>query len=454
MSLKFAAAAIAASLGLTPPALAADPPVFPLSETEQAHPALPPVLPLRDRAKVIDAVLAERLETIVPRLMRDEGVDMWVLVAREYLEDPVVATMLDGESMRARRRTILLFYDPGAGKPIERITVSRYGLAGLFKAAWNPEAQPDQWKALADLVAARDPKKIAVNTSSMTAFGDGITLSQHTDMVAALAPAYRQRLVSGERLSVGWLETRSPLEMKAYPGIVRLAHAVLAEGLSAKTITPGKTTADDVVWFYRQRLAEMGVDTWFHPSVGIARQGSPGLLEGDTVIQKGDLLWTDFGITYLRLNTDTQHLAYVLKDGETQAPAGLRAGLAAANKVQDAVTSSFKVGLTGNQVLKIAREKALAQGLKPSIYSHPLGYHGHGAGPAIGMWDDQTGVPHGEQKIFADTAWSIELSAFHAVPEWGGQEVQFRTEEDAFYDGKQVRFLDGRQTALTLIGPK
>lgn len=447
------AAAIVASLGLScAAARAAEPPVLPMSQTEQAHPPLPEVLTQRDRAKVVDAILADRLETVIPRLMREQGVDMWVLVAREYLEDPVVATMLDGESMRARRRTILVFFDPGAGKPVERLTVSRYGLGGLFKPVWNPDAQPDQWKALADVIAARDPKKIAVNTSSLSAFGDGITLSQHTDMVSALSPALRTRLVSGEGLSIGWLETRTPMEMKIYPGIVRLAHAVLAEGFSSKVIKPGVTTADDVVWWYRERLARLGVDTWFHPSVGITRQGEKGLLEGDTVIRKGDLLWCDFGITYLRLNTDTQHLAYVLKDGETQAPAGLRAGLAAANAVQDALTSSFKVGETGNAVLAAARAKAIAKGLKPSIYTHPLGYHGHAAGPAIGMWDDQDGVPHGEFKVHADTAWSIELSAFAPVPEWGGQEVQFRTEEDAFYDGTSVRYLDGRQTALTLIG--
>ena len=451
MRFKFAAAMVA-SLGLSSAAQAAQPPVFPLSETEAAHPALPEVLTQRDRAKVVDAILADRLETVIPTLMREQGVDMWVLVAREYLEDPVVATMLDAESLRARRRTILVFFDPGGGKPVERLTVSRYGLGGLFKPVWNPDAQPDQWKALADVIAAKDPKKIAVNSSSLSAFGDGITLSQHTEMVAALSPALRTRLVSGEGLSIGWLETRTPMEMKIYPGIVRLAHAVLGEGFSSKVIKPGVTTVDDVVWWYRERLARLGVDTWFHPSVGITRQGQAALLEGDTVIQKGDLLWCDFGITYLRLNTDTQHLAYVLKDGETQAPAGLRAGLAAANGVQDALLASYEVGKTGNEVLAAARAKAIAKGLKPSIYTHPLGYHGHAAGPAIGMWDDQDGVPHGEFKVHANTAWSIELSAFASVPEWGGQEVQFRTEEDAFYDGKTVRFLDGRETELTLIG--
>ena len=432
-------------------ALAAEPPVLPLSDTEQAEPAMLPILPLRDRAKVINDILADRLETIIPSLMRKEGIDMWVLVAREYFEDPVVATMLDAESLHARRRTILVFFDPGQGKPIERLTVSRYGLGGLFQPAWDPDKQPDQWKRLAELIQARDPKKIAINTSSVSAFADGLTVSQYDDMRAVLPDTYRNRLVSGEGLAIGWLETRTPKEMAIYPGIMRIAHALIAEAFSRKVITPGKTTTNDVMWWYRQRMSDLGLDTWFHPSVAVMRQGEKGMLEDDTVIQPGDLLWTDFGITYLRLNTDTQHMAYVLKPGETEAPAGLRAGFKAVNGVQDALLASYKLGATGNEVLAAARAKAIAAGLKPSIYSHPLGYHGHGAGPAIGFWDNQNGDEHGKYTIDANTCWSIELAATKTVPEWGGQEVTFRGEENAFFDGKSVHFIDGRETELRLI---
>ncbi len=420
-------------------------------QTEPADPALPAILSMRDRAKVENAILAERLETIVPALMREQGVDMWVLMAREYFEEPVVATMLDAESMHARRRTILVFFDPGNGQPVERLTVSRYGLGELFHSAWTPETQPNQWQALADIITKRDPKKIAINTSAKSAFADGMTLSQYGEMTAALPQAYRDRIVSGENLAIGWLETRTPAEMKLYPDIMRIAHAIMAEAFSTKVITPGKTTTDDVVWWYRERLSQLGLKTWFQPSVGIQRQGAAGILEGDTVIQKGDLLWTDFGITYLRLNTDTQHLAYVLKDGETDAPEGLKSGLKAANTIQDGLLASYKAGLSGNEVLFAARDKAIAKGIKPSIYSHPLGYHGHGAGSAIGNWDNQKGSSGGDYKIRGNTAWSIELAAFAPVPEWGGQEIQFRTEEDAFFDGKTVRYIDGRETSLVLI---
>ena len=429
----------------------ATPLVVPMTNTWQANAQLPPILPLRDRAKVVNDILAERLDTVVPKLMRDNHASMWIVMAREYFEEPVIATMLNAESMHARRRTILVFYNPGDNKPIERLTVSRYGLGGLFQAAWDPDQQPDQWKAVADIVAARDPANIAINTSDMFAFADGMTLSQYKEMMAALPEKYRPRVVSGERLAVGWLETRTPTELRIYPGIVRVAHALIAEAFSRKVITPGKTTSADVVWYLRQRMANLGIDTWFQPSIGIQRKGAKSMLEGDTVIEPGDLLWTDFGITYLRLNTDTQHHAYVLKPGEKDAPAGIKAGLKAVNGVQDALLSSFKANASGNSILAAALKKAKDNGLEPSIYSHPVGFHGHAAGSSIGMWDNQNGDAHGEYPVHANTTWSIELLAYKNVPEWDNQRVEFRQEEDAYFDGTKVTFLDGRQTELTLI---
>ena len=411
----------------------------------------PAVLPLRDQVKLIDAELKTRLDTIVPRLMREQGADMWVLVAREYDEDPVVQTMLDARSLHARRRTILVFFDPGGGKPIERLTVSRYGLAGLFAAAWDPAKQPDQWQAFGALVAQRDPKKIVVDVSPLTAFGDGLTHSQHEALVAALPERLRPRVVESEALAVGWLETRSPGELQRWPGVMAIAHSIIADAFSPKVITPGKTTTEDVQWWMRERIRSLGLDTWFHPSIDAFRQGAAGPLEGDTVIQPGDMLWCDFGITYLRLNTDTQHLAYVLKPGETEAPAGLKAGMAAANRLQDLLISRFRLGVTGNMLLAETRAAALAEGLRPTIYSHPIGYHGHAAGSAIGFWDDQGPAPTGNHPLVADTGFSIELNNEAPVPEWGNQVIPFRQEEDGWFDGKRFNWIDGRQTRFYLI---
>lgn len=419
---------------------------------EEMRPAMPRVLPLRERALVQDAWLARRLDTIVPMLMREQGVDMWVLIAREYLEDPVMTTMLNATSMRARRRTILIFHDPGNGRPIERLTVSRYGLGGLFAPAWDPASQPDQWARLAELIAARDPRTIRVDVSPASAFGDGLTHSQYQELMEALPQRLRSRVRPGDDLAIGWLSTRIPEEMARYPEIVRIAHAIIAEGFSSRVIRPGRTSANDLVWWFRERIAGLGLDTWFQPSVAIFRQGAAGPLDGDALIQPGDMLWTDFGITYLGLNTDTQHLAYVLRRGERDAPAGLRAGLAAANRAQDAVVASLRTGRSGNDVLEAARALTGAQGLNATIYSHPLGYHGHGAGPSIGFWDNQNADPRGAGPVRPNTAWSIELNVSHAVPEWGGQMVEFRLEEDAYYDGQALRFLDGRLDRFHLIG--
>lgn len=445
--------ASAAALALLTPQAGATAICTPTQDEASMSPAMPEILPLRDQAALRDQWLMQRFDTVLPQLMRENGIDMWVLVAREYLEDPVMTTMLNATNLRARRRTILIFFDPGQGKPIERLVVSKHGMGDLYTPVWDMEKQPDQWARVRELIAARNPKKIALNTSSLTAFADGMTHTQYTDLTSAMTPAMRARIVLGYPLAIGWLETRTKQEMERYAEAVRAAHAIIGEGFSAKVVKPGVTTNEDLVWWYRQRVNELGFGSWFHPSVEVTRKGTPGVLrERASVIQKGDMLRVDFGIVYLGLNTDTQHVAYVLRDGETDAPAGLKAGLRDNNCVQDAVTSEFRVGVTGNQVLNRARAKAIAAGLRPTIYSHPIGYHGHAAGSSIGLSEEQKFVPTGEYKLRPNIAWSIELMATRAVPEWDGQQVDFKSEEDAFFDGQTVRYIDGRQTRFHLIG--
>lgn len=423
----------------------------------QVAPAMPGLLPLRERAAVQDRWLKARLDTLIPALMRKHGVDMWILVAREYNEDPVVRTMLPATWASARRRTILIFSDRGGSAGVERLAVARYPVGDIFPAGWDPERQPDQWKRVTEIVAARQPKAIAVNISDVFALADGLSVSQDRQLRAALGP-FADRLVSHDTLALGWLETRIPAEMATYRSIMRNAHSIIAEGLSEKAITPGVTSSDDLVWWYRERLASLGLEAWCQPSVNIQRRDMKTFgiaamtLDSGKVIQPGDLLHVDFCTGYLGLKTDTQQMAYVLKAGEQSAPAGLRAGLAAATRVQDFVTAEFRTGITGNELLARARRAALKAGLRPTIYSHAIGYHGHGAGPWIGAWENQDAVPGlGDYPIHADTAWSIELSAAEKVPEWDGQEVRFMLEVDGYFDGRRFDYIDGRQTELHLI---
>lgn len=415
------------------------------------------ILPLRARNDVRNAWLTERLEKVLPEVMKREGFDMWIVDAREYNEDPVIMTLLPEPSMSARRRTILIFYIQEDGN-LERLTLDRYGHGEFYQAAWDPEKE-DQYACLARLVQERDPKVIGLDISENFAFADGLTHNEYRNVIAALGETYTQRIKEAERLVVGWLERRLRSELVVYPGIVEIGHAIIAEAFSNRVIQPGITTTDDVVWWMRQKMLDLGLQAWFQPTIDIQGFGESGVGIGTKkkdlrkVILPGDMLHCDVGFYYLGLGTDQQQLAYVLKPGESDAPAGLKAGLADGNRLQDIHIEAMKVGRTGNQVLEMALQQANAEGIKPMIYTHPLGYHGHAAGPTIGLWDQQGGVPgRGDYELFDDTCYSIELNVKKDIPEWDGQEALFGLEEDAVLTDNNVRWLSGRQTEFYLIG--
>jgi Xaa-Pro aminopeptidase len=417
----------------------------------------PLVLSQRDQARVIDELLDDRLRTVLPRLMRREGIDMWVVISREYNEDPVIETLLPATWMAARRTTMLVMFDPGDGKEMEYIAVSRYNVGKVFRPAWDPESQPDQWAQLARIIAERNPKKIAVNKSVHFGLADGISSNDYDELLKTLDKKFQSRVVSAEKIAIAWLETRSEREMVIYQQICRIAHDIIQEGFSDKVIQPGVTTTDDVSWWYRERIKELKLDTWFHPSVSIQRSEPDAIFTKrpqPIVIMPGDLLHVDFGITYLRLNTDTQQHAYILKAGETDAPAYLKDALAKGNALQDILTGNFVQGRSGNAILSESRKQAAAQGLRPSIYTHPIGYHGHAAGMTVGLWDMQKGVPfQGDYPLYYNTAYSIELNVTLTIAEWK-KDIQIKLEEDGYFDESGFRYIDGRQTKLITIPDK
>lgn len=412
------------------------------------------ILTQREQAKVIDELLDERLKNVLPGIMRREGIDMWVVISREYNEDPVIETLLPATWMAARRTTMLVMFDPGANKEIEYIAVSRYDVGKIFKKAWDPDHQPDQWVQLAKIIEERNPKKIGVNKSEHFGLADGISATDLDNLKKSLLKKFSDRIVTAERLAIGWLETRTEREMAIYEHLCKIAHDIILEGFSEKVVHPGVTTTDDLVWWFRERIKELKLDTWFHPSVSVQRSEPDAIFlqrPESIVIIPGDLLHVDFGITYLRLNTDTQQHAYVLRPGESAAPEFLRKALAQGNKLQDILTKNFETGKTGNQILAESRRQAISQGIVPSIYTHPLGFHGHAAGPTIGLWDKQNGVPfNGDYPVFNQTAYSIELNVTVFITEWK-KDIQIKLEEDGYFDNTGFRYIDGRQTQLITI---
>ncbi len=409
------------------------------------------ILTHRQQAVLVRGFIEKRFETLLPRVMREAGIDMWIIVSREYNDDPVFRSMAPLTTYSSRRRTILVFSDPGAGKPVERLSVGRFDYDGVFKVV--PTPNDGQWDGLRKLVAERNPRVIGVNTSETFNHADGLTANEKDNLMKALGAEFAPRVKSAEKLAVNWLDIKLPEEADIYRHVMRVAHQIIREAFSNEVIVPGVTTTEDVVWWMRQRVAEMGHGGWFHPSITISRKGFPDGVPGkDPVIQRGDMLHTDFGIVYVGFSTDTQHLAYVLRPGETDAPQGLKDGLKAANRLQDLTMQFAKVGGSGNEALAAARKQAIAENLVPSIYCHPIGYHGHGAGSPIGMTDYQQGVPvRGDYPFNADSWHSIELNATHKVKEWGDQPVRFALEEDAFLFSTGWQWVIGPQTEFHLI---
>lgn len=417
------------------------------------------VLPERERAKLKDELLEDRFQNLLPQLMDDAGIDMWLIISREYNEDPVMRTMLPANWLNARRRTMMVFYRDQKNDTIERLAVARYNIGKSIKSAWQKEKQPDQWKALVDIIAKRNPKKIGINYSAHFPLADGLVKTDYEELKQHLPDSLESRLVSAEKLAVNWIETRTEKEMQLFKHLVKITHDIIDEAFSNKVIIPGKTTTDDVVWWMRQRVTDLGLETWFHPSVDIQRTKeelkshiySFTKREKGKTIQKGDLLHCDFGITYVGLNTDCQQHAYVLHDNEKEVPMFLQEAYKKGNRLQDILTSEMKKGRTGNEILLSSLSKAKSEGLKPAIYSHPLGKYGHSAGTTIGMWDSQGGVPfRGDYPLHKNTVYAIELNVTVNIPTWQ-KDIRIMLEEAGYFGDNVFEYVNKRQTAIKPI---
>ncbi|WP_445747523.1 M24 family metallopeptidase [Polaribacter sp.] len=417
------------------------------------------ILPEKDRAILKDELLEDRLSNLLPTLMDDTDIDMWLLISREYNEDPVLKTLLPATWLNARRRTIILFYRNKEKNTLERLAVARYDIGKSIQSAWNKEQQPNQWAALTAIIKEKNPNKIGLNFSKHFALADGLVKTDYEEFLENLPLEYHSKIVSAENLAIAWIETRTQKEMALYKNLVKITHDIIDEAFSEKVIKPGITTTEDVVWFMRQKVTDLGLETWFHPTIDVQRNNealkshieSFSKQKEEEIIQEGDLLHCDFGITYIGLNTDCQQHAYVLKKDENEVPAFLKAAFANGNRVQDILTSNMKIGKTGNEILANSLAQGKKEGLRPSIYTHPLGTYGHSAGTTIGMWDSQNGVPfNGEYPLHKNTVYAIELNTTVAIKEWK-KDIRIMLEEAGFFGNNTFEYVNERQTAIKPI---
>ena len=429
---------------------------FGFSESIQSLP------PLREQAEIQQQWLKLRLERILPALMNKYQVNTWLVICREYNEDPAFFSLVSPTVFAARRRTIYVFHHQGSDQGVQRLALGGGSNGGLYEVYRDPNTEnrelwgQGQWALLRKLLEEKKPNSIAIDVSSTHAFSDGLSAAEKEALEAALGETWTRRFVKAELLPLEYIATRLPEMEPIYKQMMQIVHSLIARAFSNEVIAPGKTTSQDVVWWLRQEVNRMGLDVWFHPSVRVQRKGATGVRILDeakaVVIERGDVLHTDFGITALRLNTDTQHMGYVLKEGETNVPAGIRTALSNSNRLQDLLLERLRVGKTGNEVLHDTLQAMKTANIKGTVYTHPIGDHGHGAGPLIGLWDRQENIPgRGDVPVWNQTWFSIELATETKIPEWDNQELWVGQEEEAMIkDGKAVWVLP-RQTQFHLV---
>lgn len=419
----------------------------------------PAVLSIRERAALVHRIVRKRLDTLLPRMMREAGFDMWVIACNEDDLDPVFETVMPFENWSPITQ-IVVFYDRGADRGVERINVSRTDTQGLYANGWDAAAfdakkGESQWQALGRIVRERDPKRIGLNEGDTQWAAGALTSVLKRKIVEAIGPELASRVASAEPLVTLWGETLLEEEIEIQERAAAISHAIIAEMFSSRTITVGRTTADDLRYFYWQRVTDLGLRVSFSPFVTIRPRSPENLARygDDQAIRPGDVLHCDVGLKYMRWNSDHQEVAYVLKPGEDDAPEGLKMLLSEANRLQDVFCGEFRTGVTGNEMLGRILGRARQAGVPgPKVYSHSLGLFLHEPGPLIGLpWEQVRNPGRGDVRLVPWSVFTVELSVTGPVAEWGGTEFRVPIEQDIVFDGVRTIFLDGRQTAFHLV---
>ena len=409
------------------------------------------LFPLREQAQLNLQILQERLEMVLPWAMEQSAIDFWIIAARENCMDPILKTLYTWDMPDVRRIGILAFHRNQKGT-VRMMMMGPHSaeMTGVYEKVQTPDETV--WETLARIVRECAPQKIAVNRSRTDGFFDGLSSTAYDELREALG-ADAEKLCSSDALAMRWLQRVTPLEKKTLQALLELTHDLIAYAFSKQVIEVGKTTTTDLEWFIRDVIKGLGFNYWFGPDVDLQRQGSNNSKMSNEVIQPGDLLHCDVGINspYVQLHTDVQRVAYVLKDGETDAPHELKELLAKGNRLQDIVSGQIKTAKTGNDALLNSVTIAQDEGLKPMVYTHPIGTFGHGAGPHIGRYDKQEFIPvAGERSIEKQTCFALELNVSEKLKVWDNQQV-FMYLEEVIHTNQAVEFVNGRQESLIRV---
>ena len=365
---------------------------------------------LKEQYAIKDQCLKERLEIILPQVMEDADVDMWIVASKEYHEDPTFKAMVPAEYLTARRITMFAFSKEADGIHRYSLSMPDKSVAKFYESKWQ-FGKEDQMVALKRLIEEKDPKRIALNMSKEFAVCDGFSIGLYQMFKESLGEDIMNKMVNDDLLAMKFMEIRTPTELKLMPEVMSVAHDIMERMYTTDVIKPGITTTNDLEWFMKEEVNKLGLSYWFEPTMDLQRKNGDESRYDSCVIQKGDLLHCDFGIYYMNMCTDTQRLGYVAKDDEDTMPQYLLDGMKVGNRFQDIVRENMIVGRTGNEVFEAAMKQAKEESIQAMLYSHPCNMYGHGPGPTIGLFSNQNAIPvKGDVKLSNNTVYALELN--------------------------------------------
>jgi len=422
----------------------------------QAPGAPPALLPMSRQIEVREGWLAHRYQLLLP-MMRAHGVGMWVVVNEEFHDDPLTWLVAPPRPY-VGRRDIFVFID-GGDSGLKRVAITGYAEESVQRFFESPEEPAPAAKVLPALIARYQPKTIALGVGGARGVTRSLTHDAYVFLLECLGPEAAKRVVPAEPLIEEYVDTRSVEEAAHYGVLVEWTEHLARRALSNEVITPGVTTVGDVRrWLYDQSAAA-GFVPWFQPDLRIQRRrqaagSSRGFLvvaREAVVIEPGDVVHLDFGLNYMGLASDWQKMAYVLREGETAAPAGLARAMANTNVLQDTLARMSRPGKLAADAFDSTMAEMKARGITAQVYSHPLGNHGHGLGASVDMRTARPGQDAPARRLRSGSYLAMELNTQTPVPEWDNQPVTVMAEDPVYLTDEGWRFFRPRQEAFYLI---
>lgn len=417
----------------------------------------PPLLPLSEQLRIREQWLFTRHQMLLD-MMRRHKIDMWIVVNEEFHDDPLTQFVAPPRPY-AGGRDYFVFIDAG-NKGLRAVAITGFAEERLRQYFESPIEPRPASEVLPELYREHQPQRIGLNIHGRRGVQRGLTWDTYNLISEFMGPEATSRFVGAADLIEEYLDTRMPEEHAHYTHATHVTEEIVRRALSNEAITPGKTTVGDVRNFLYDQIWKWGVRTWFQPDLRVQKRGVPNKMsrgflhvaDESVVLERGDVIVIDFGITYMGFDTDWQKKGYILREGETDAPPGLKQAMRNTNILQDTMMGIARPNMSAGEVYSRTMEKMEAQGIKAQIYSHPVGNHGHGLGTSIDFRAARRGDQTAAARTLRPNSWiSIELNTLTPVPEWDGQEVFIMMEDVAYLTDEGYKFFRPRQDEFFLI---